>query len=88
MKKNIAYLGILLIAITATWALKEQVQPDPKAILILTKGEAEALYDMVDNAAVPGQIRKPILQKIANAYSDAFAQKPEVKKDTTKPKKQ
>lgn len=88
MKRVLVFISVITIAFGLTWALKaQQIQREPEATLRLTRPELESLYQIIDDAAVPGHVRKPLLQKIQDAYTIAFAPKPEVKKDTTKPKK-
>lgn len=90
MKKLVLFLGVTLAATIATWALKAQVKQDKEVVIHLNQSEAEALYNIVDDAAVPGQVRKPILQKIIVAYNSAFPQVPPPashQKDSTKTKK-
>lgn len=68
-----------------------QTQQEKQAVLTLTKADMENLWSIVDDAAVPGTIRRPLLLKLEIAYNAAFTAKPleqqtPVKQDTTKPK--
>lgn len=90
MKRLLLFISITVIASAATWALKAQQSVQQKeATIKLTQPEIEALYNIVDDAAVPGQIRKPLLQKIAAAYNFTFNPQPipTTIKDSTKIKK-
>lgn len=90
MKRLVLFLGITVLAFVFTWALKAQqtIRQEKEVVLRLTKDEVEALYTIIDDAAVPGQVRKPLLQKIATAYNSAFqVQSVSQPKDTTKTKK-
>jgi hypothetical protein len=41
----------------------------PKPIVVtFDKEEAATIYKLVDDAALPGEVRKPILKKINDAY--------------------
>ena len=83
--KYLLYSSILLLASGITWALKAQQVPEKEINVPLTIQELQTIYTVLDDAALPGQIRKPLLQKLANFYNQAMAQTPQ--KDTTKPKK-
>lgn len=87
------FISVITLASGLTWALKAQSHQmdikyqEQEATLKLTKPEIEAIYSIIDDAPVAGQIRKPLLQKIEAAYTIAFAPKQPVKADTTKSKK-
>lgn len=79
--------GVLVLGFMICLAF--QSMQEKQAVLSLTKPEAEALWGIVDDAAVPGSIRKPLQQKIEQAYVIAFQPKPlpqQAPVDTTKPK--
>ena len=57
-------VGALIVAMS--------FQPRPTCTLQLTQDEAQNLYNIVDNSATPGEVRKPLLQKIAIAYQAAW----------------
>lgn len=86
--KEAQYAPLLLLAFTACiWLLPSYAKQQPKTMtLILNQQEAEILYQLVDDAAAPGNVRKPLLQKIQVAYMAAF-QPPAPQPDTTKKKK-
>lgn len=86
MQRLLVFLVIIILTASITWAIPRQQEKE--ATLRLNRMETEALYGIVDDAAVPGQVRKPLLQKIEVAYRTAFAQPAPVKDTTTKPKKQ
>lgn len=78
-------IGLIIVAILIVTFFGFKDYQDPKlATLQLNKQEMEILLDAVDNSALPGQVRKPMVAKLANAYNAAFAPKPEG--DTSKPK--
>lgn len=78
------FISVITLASGLTWALKAQQVPEKEITLKLTRGEAEVLYSLIDDAAVAGQVRKPLLRKIEVAYSVAFPQQPQPQpKDTT-----
>jgi len=87
--RRAAIFLITLIGTSAiTLALKSQFpQQEKEANLRLTKGEIEVLYNIIDESATPGSVRKPLLQKIEEAYRIAFTPVQPQPKDTTKPKK-
>lgn len=61
-------------------------QPEKEAILRLNRAEMEAMYSIVDESATPGNIRKPLLQKLAVAYEATWPSRPApapIKQDTT-----
>ena len=57
-------------------------QPEPQLTVRLSQSEWENVISIIDNSAVAGEIRKPLVQKI---YSQAQAQLKQLM-DTTKPK--
>ena len=85
MKRPVLFLGIILAASAITWAVPKQ---EKQATLILNRAEMEMLYSIIDESATPGSVRKPLLDKIMRSYQSAFPQQPQVKPDSTKPKKQ
>lgn len=82
------FISVITLASGLTWALKAQQVPEKEITLKLTRGEVEALYSIIDDAAVPGQVRKPLLRKIEVAYNVAFPQQiqPQPKDKTNKKK--
>lgn len=60
----------------------KQVEPKP-VVLVLTQNEAQVIYQLIDDAAVAGTIRKPLLQKIEVAFQESLPKPP---KDSTKKK--
>lgn len=87
MKRIVLFLGTIALVSVITMYVKAEGKQEKQATLILTRGELEAVYQIIDDAAVPGTIRKPLLEKIMRSYQAAFSQ-PAPVKDTTKPKKQ
>lgn len=88
MRRTLLYLGIIIAMAGITFGLKVSAQQGEKeAIVKFNKAELEALYQIVDDAAVPGQVRKPILQKLEMSYRSTFAVQPQTMKDTSKPKR-
>jgi hypothetical protein len=89
MKRLVLFLGITVLTAAITLAIPKQ---EKQATLTLSRGELEAIYQIVDDAAVPGAVRKPLLEKIMRAYQSAFPQTTQgnaaqQKKDSTsKPK--
>ena len=83
--KYLLYSSILVLVSGITWALKAQQVPEKEINIRLTIQELNTIYTVLDDAALPGQIRKPLLQKLATFYNQAMAPTPQ--KDTTKPKK-
>ncbi len=81
MKRALLFFGILSVISIFTWAIPKQDKP---VVLILNKSEAEIVYSIIDDASVPGSVRKPLLDKIMKAYNTAFAAPV---RDTSKPKK-
>lgn len=57
-------VGALIVAMS--------FQPRPTCTLQLTQQEAQTLYQLIDDSPTPGQVRKPLLQKIAIAYQVAW----------------
>lgn len=87
MRRLFLYTVIVIAISGITFVLKVSAQQGEKeAVVKFNKAELEALYQIVDDAAVPGQVRKPILQKLELSYRSTFAVQQQVK-DTTKPKK-
>ncbi len=87
MQRLILFLGIIFLGTIITLHLQAEYKQEKEATLRLNRNELEVLFSIIDDAAVPGSVRKPLLQKIEVAYRTAFAQ-PAPIKDTTKPKKQ
>ena len=58
--------GVLVLGfmICLAW----QSHQEKEAILRLNIGELQALYQIVDESATPGSIRKPLLLKIETAF--------------------
>lgn len=73
------YITILLLAVGITAALPQQQK---NIVLTLSPNEVELLYGIVDDAKLAGDVRKPLLQKIASQYQ-AQMQPPAPIKDTT-----
>lgn len=86
MKRTLLFVATIAMVSIITMHLQAQYQQEKQATLHLTRGEIEAIYSIIDDAAVPGTVRKPLLEKIAKSYQAAFAQ-PAPVKDTTKHKK-
>lgn len=84
MKRLVLFLGITVAVSAITMALPQQ---EKQATLTLTRGEMEAVYNIIDESATPGSLRKPLLEKIMKSYQAAFAQPAPVKDTITKPKK-
>lgn len=69
-------------------------QPEKEAVVRFNQAEITNLYNIIDNSATPGDIRKPLLQKLSVAYAIAWPQPPaegtsgKTKVDSTKGKKQ
>lgn len=82
MQRIVFLLSMIVLASAFTIVVKQEKQ----ATLILNRGEMEAVYQIIDDAAVPGSVRKPLLEKIMKSYQAAFQQQAPVK-DTSKPKK-
>jgi len=62
MKKALTYLSIIaLVSFQLPVQQKEYT-------LKLTEQELNIVYDAIDNSTQPGQIRKPLLQKIATQF--------------------
>lgn len=78
MKKLSMYSKLLILAllISGTAAvIKAQAPFQAKGvILVLTDQEAQAVYQIIDDAAIPGSVRKPLLQKIQDAFTAAHPQ--------------
>lgn len=75
MKKLVLFLSITIAASAITWALKaQQIQQEKEITVKFNRNELEALYNIIDDAALPGQVRKPLLQKLATAYNAAYPQ--------------
>lgn len=92
MKRALLFLSTIALVSVITMHLQAQYQQEKQATLILSRGELEAIYQIIDDAAVPGSVRKPLLDKIMRAYQSSFPQTTQgnpaqQKKDTTKPKK-
>lgn len=87
MKRTLLFLGTIALVSVITVHLQAQYQQDKQAVLTLSRGEMEAIYSIIDDAPVPGTVRKPLLDKLMKSYQAAFNQLAPVK-DTTKPKKQ
>jgi len=87
MKRVLLFLTTIAFISAITMHIQAQSKQDKQATLNLTRSEIEVLYSIIDDAPVPGTVRKPLLEKIAKSYQVAFAQ-PAPVKDTTKPKKQ
>ena len=68
MKQILVCIGLMI-----GMAFQTQ-QQEKEATLRLNKAEMEAVWSIIDDAPVAGQIRKPLLQKIEIAYRVAFTQ--------------
>lgn len=86
MKKSI-FLVIGLIVLLASF---NGTQDKPITVTMSVQ-EWETVFNIIDNSTTPGEVRKPLLQKIATQVQ-AQTQPPKVnqpvQKDSTKPKKQ
>lgn len=92
MKRVLLFLGTIALVSVITMHLQAQYQQEKQATLILSRGELEAIYQIIDESATPGSVRKPLLDKIMRAYQATFPQTTQgsptqQKKDTSKPKK-
>ena len=85
MQRLVFFLSMTVLASAFTMTVKQQ---EKQATLVLSRGEMEAVYQIIDDAAVPGSVRKPLLEKVMRSYQAAFQQPAPVKDTTTKPKKQ
>jgi hypothetical protein len=82
MQRSVFFITMMILASAFTMVVKQE----KLATLILNRGEMEAVYQIIDDAAVPGSVRKPLLEKIMKSYQAAF-QQPAPVKDTSKQKK-
>mgnify|MGYP001584856419 CR=1 FL=1 len=85
MKLLLLFVGILIMLS----AIQAQFPPqqEKEAILRLNKADVENIYNAVEDAALPGSIRKPLLQKLAAVYMSTWPTQPQGKDSTTKNKK-
>lgn len=88
MKQFLIFLSIIVAVSVLTSFIrpKGSKEQQPKmATVHFTQDELTAVYQIIDNSATPGEIRKPLLNKFLAAYNETW---PPVKADTSKPKKQ
>jgi len=85
MQRLVFFISMIVLTSAFTMVVKKQ---EKQATLILSRGEMEAVYQIIDDAAVPGAVRRPLLDKLMKSYQAAFQQPAPVKDTTTKPKKQ
>jgi hypothetical protein len=65
-------LFLIMITSFAPKTGMDKRQLEKTGTLILTKEEAADLYTAVDDAAIPGNIRKPLLQKIVTMFQTTW----------------
>ena len=66
------FTQLFFVAIIFACVAFSHKQQPKLATVSFTQQEMEALYQIVDDAAVPGQVRKPLLQKIGVSYEATF----------------
>lgn len=89
MKLLLFFIAIIVGFSALTTELKKR-QPEKEAILRLNKSELQIMYSIIDESATPGNVRKPLLQKLELAYQITWPSTPPpapIKPDSTKSKK-
>jgi hypothetical protein len=88
MKKLTLFFGLItVISVAQSFAPKQ----DKQISVSMTLQEWEIVYSAIDDASMPGNVRKPLLQKIVTQVQAQTqppkSQVPAQKQDSLKPKK-